>query len=165
MNGRVILALFVALATGTAIAFQSMLSGRTGGAIGPIRTGLLVNAVGGSLALVFILIALLVARTTAAPQTMITEGIANGVNRGMIIAWVFLAGLLGIVIIGGVSFSVSRVGVTAGLSAIIVAQLLAGLLIDRIGGAGGLAFAITPRRLIGVAAMAVGVWLLVPRSG
>lgn len=81
-----------------------------------------------------------------------------------IISWVALAGLLGILIIVGITFSVQGVGVTAGLSAVILSQLLVGLVIDRVGGAGGIAVAIDFRRIAGVAAMALGVWLLVPQA-
>lgn len=164
MSSRVILAVLAALGTGTAIALQTTMNGRAGSVIGPIRTGLLVNATGGSMALLFILLTVLAGRLgLLSPGMMsLSERTATPVQ---IMSWVAFAGFLGILIIVGISFSVQGVGVTAGLSAVILSQLLVGLLIDSVGGAGGFAVAINFRRLAGVAAMAIGVWLLVPRAG
>lgn len=164
MSTRVILAVLAALSTGIAIALQTTMNGRAGAVIGPIRTGLLVNATGGAIALGMILLALLGSRVGLLPTESVRLA-PEGAAPGRIMGWVAFAGFLGILIIVGISFSVQGVGVTAGLGAIILSQLLAGLLIDSVGGAGGVAMAINARRLSGVAAMALGVWLLVPRTG
>ena len=161
---RVILAVAAALATGTAIALQTTMNGRAGAVIGPIPTGILVNAVGGSMALVIVAMSVIAGRIG-----LVSEGLLSLTGRtasaGSLLGWIAFAGFLGITIIVGISFSVQGVGVTAGLSAVILSQLLVGLLIDRIGGSGGMAVAIDLRRIAGVAAMAIGVWLLVPRTG
>lgn len=161
---RTILAVAAALSTGTAIALQTTMNGRAGAIIGPFKTGLYVNAAGGSLALLIILL------TAAAGHLgLFSQGamsLENGtVSTARLLSWVAIAGLLGILIIVGISFSVQGVGVTAGLSAVILSQLVVGLLIDSVGGAGGLTVAIDLRRIAGVLAMALGVWLLVPRAG
>ena len=153
MNYRIISAVLVAIATGFAIASQSSISGRVGGVIGPIRTGLLINAVGGTIAL------LLIAGLSAAGVFTL-----EGHPIGRILVLTGIAGALGILIIVGVSFSVQRVGVTAGLASIIIAQLLLGVVADAFGVTGGAPIAIDLRRLLGVAAMALGVWLLLPRA-
>ena len=164
MNTRIILAVIVALTTGTAIAVQSTLSGRVGSFIGPIRTGMLVNMSGGLIALVAMILSWTLSRLgTSAPGSLNLTG--NTVSATELLLLILFAGFIGILIIAGVSYSVQRVGVTAGLSAVILAQLLVGLFIDRAGGAGGLAVAIDLRRLAGIAAMAVGVWLLLPQRG
>lgn len=163
MSTRVVLAVAAALSTGIAIALQTTMNGRAGAVIGPIRTGVLVNATGGSMALGMILLAIVASRVGLLPsQTVSLAG--RSASPGEIMRWVAFAGLMGILIIVGISFSVQGVGVTAGLAAIILSQLLAGLIIDSLGGAGGVALAINPRRIGGVLAMAVGVWLLVPRT-
>lgn len=74
-----------------------------------------------------------------------------------------VAGWLGIAIVTGVAYSVQGVGVTAGLSAIIMTQLLVGAVIDSTG-AGAIAVTIDVRRIAGLICMGVGVWLLVPRG-
>ena len=164
MSIRIILAVLAALGTGTAIALQTTFVGRAGAVIGPIRTGLLVNATGGSIALIIILLTVLTGRLGITPPGSFS--LANSaVTPAQIMGWAAIAGLLGISIIVGISFSVQGVGVTAGLSAVILSQLVVGLLIDSFGGAGGLAIAINLRRLTGIVAMALGVWLLVPRPG
>ncbi len=159
---RIILGIFAALLTGTAIAVQSTLSGRVGAIIGPIRTGLAVNALGGSVALVVIAVLLLLARwgVISGPFAAAREGGGSETTLLMLLA----AGLLGIIIISGVSFAVQGVGVTAGLAAVILAQLVVGLVVDAVGGGSMEAIAVDFRRIAGIIAMAVGVYLLVPRG-
>ncbi len=153
MNLRILSAVLVALATGGAIATQSSISGRVGGMIGPIGTGLLVNALGGMIALVTI-----VGLITAGAFPLATHA------TGRIVGLTAIAGALGVLIIIGISYSVQRVGVTAGLASIIVAQLAFGVFADALGATGGAAIAVDLRRLGGIAAMILGVWLLVPRG-
>ncbi len=163
MTVRVLAAVLAALATGTAIAVQSTLTGRAGAVIGPLRTGLMVNTAGGTIAVVIVLVAALVrfaGRVDAG--LLILSG--RTAQTPQVVTWIVVAGLLGIAIIVGVSYSVQGAGVTAGLSAIILSQLVLGMVIDHFGGAGGTAVTIDLRRIAGVAAMALGVWLLVPRS-
>jgi transporter family-2 protein len=161
MSTRLIGAVVVALATGTAIALQSTLNGRSGAVIGPVPTGFLVNALGGSMALLVILGTLVLVRLGLVRLPAGDSGLASWPR---LLTWLAAAGFLGILIIMGISFSVQGVGVTAGLSAVIMAQLVVGLLVDRAGGAGGAEIAVSPARLAGILAMALGVWLLVPRS-
>ena len=153
MNYRIISAVIAAIATGIAIASQSSISGRVGGMIGPVETGLLVNAMGGMIALLTVI-------------GLMAAGVFSiqGHPTGRILALTGIAGALGILIIVGVSFSVQRVGVTAGLASIIIAQLVVGVIADALGVTGGAPVAVDLRRLAGVAAMALGVWLLVPQA-
>lgn len=157
-DGRATIALAAAIGTGVAIALQATANGRAGAIIGPVRTGLMVNAIGGTIAAAILVMVLLASRW----------GLSSGetVQRAVLIP-VTLAGILGILIIVGISFSVTRVGVTAGLAAVIMSQLIAGVVIDRIGigAAAPAAIAIDARRVLGVIAMAAGVWLLIPRQG
>ncbi len=163
MSPRIFTAIVAALGTGTAIALQSTMNGRAGAVIGPIHTGLLVNAIGGAMAATLIAcIAAVAALGSGAVSPVRLSG--HEIQAGRILSWIAVAGALGILIIMGVAFSVQGVGVTAGLAAIIVAQLIAGLLIDRVGGSGSAAIAVDWRRIAGVALMFGGVWLLVPRG-
>ena len=152
MSFRIISAVAAAMLTGAAIAAQASLSGRVSTLIGSVRTGLLVNAAGGLIALVMVL------GVTLAGALELRE-----YGTGRILSWSAAAGFLGIIIIMGIAFSVQGVGVTAGLAAVIMAQLVFGLAADAMGAAGGAALALDLRRIMGVAAMGVGVWLLVPR--
>lgn len=153
MNPRLIFAILAALGTGLAIALQATFNGRAGIVVGPIRTGLLVNAAGGTIAAIVLVAAILSGRFGVDPPTVLHRSV---------FPYVVAAGLLGIVIIVGVTFSVSNIGVTAGLAAVILSQLVVGLLIDQ--GAIGGGIAIDLRRIAGTIAMAAGVWLLIPRA-
>lgn len=141
-----------ALVTGIAIGVQSFLSGRAGTMIGPINTGFWTNFLGGSLAGILIL------------------GLSKFVNPdiGVITKPAFfitlISGALGILIITGISFSISRAGMAAGLAAVIFGQFLFGVIADSIGLAGLAPIPLDLRRIIGLVVMAVSVILLLPRK-
>jgi len=154
----------VALGTGIAIAFQATLNGRAGAVVGPIRAGLLINVIGGSMSVLAVLSWLVAARIGVISSTSVSFLGRASVSTGQLYGWMAAAGLLGIVVVAGVAFAVGSVGVTAGLAAVILAQLVVGLLLDRAGAATGLSVAIDARRVLGVVAMVLGVWLLLPRG-
>lgn len=153
MKNVLVVGAFSALATGMTIGIQAMFSSRIGGVIGPSRTGLLTNLFSGIVAGVLVLIAF---SLTQAEQSWQIPGTT----------WIMLivSGTLGILIITGVSFSLQRTGVTAGLAAILIGQLLVGIIADTtgLGGADPIPFEI--RRVLGLGVMAVAVYLLLPRS-
>ena len=135
-----------------AIGVQSFLSGRAGNIIGPINTGFWTNFIGGILAGILILI---------------FSKFVNP-NYGQITKPAFLiilaSGALGILIITGISFSISRAGMAAGLVAVIFGQLLFGVIIDTIGFAGIKPIPLDFRRITGLIIMAISVFLLLPRK-
>ena len=75
-----------------------------------------------------------------------------------------LSGLLGILIITGISFSLQRAGVAAGLAGVIFGQLVLSTMIDLIGIGGVEPIPLTWMRVLGLLAMGVGVYLLLPKS-
>jgi transporter family-2 protein len=164
MNTRSILAIAAALGTGVAIAFQATLNGRVGAIIGPFRAGLLINALGGSLAILAMAAWWCLAAGMGTPAPGFAGVVSAPVPTARLFGWMAAAGLLGILVVVGVAFAVGTVGVTAGLAAVILAQLLVGLLLDRSGATTGTPVAIDARRIIGVVAMALGVWLLLPQG-
>lgn len=141
-----------ALITGIAIGIQSFLSGRAGNLIGPTNTGFWTNFIGGILAGILILF------------------FSKFVNPkyGQITKPAFLvilaSGALGILIITGISFSISRAGMAAGLAAVIFGQLLFGVIADSIGIAGSAPIPLDLRRIMGLIIMAISVFLLLPRK-
>ena len=164
MNAQTMFAVLAALTTGTAIALQATLNGRLGAAIGPVHAGFLINSVGGGMAILAV-VTWLVIRSIGGASLGTSSVMRAALPLPTILALAAGAGLLGILVVVGVSFAVKTVGVTAGLAAVILAQLAIGLLLDRIGAVGDVATAIDVRRVLGILAMAVGVWLLLPRSG
>ncbi len=153
MKNVLVLGAFSALATGMAIGIQAAFSSRIGGVIGPSRTGLLTNLFSGVVA--GALLILVYSLTRAEQSWQIPGG-----------TWVMLiiSGALGILVITGVSFSLQRTGVTAGLAAILMGQLLVGLIVDTTGLGGADPIPFEFRRVLGLGVMALAIYLLLPRS-
>jgi len=72
------------------------------------------------------------------------------------------AGALGAGILVGMAFALPRLGIAAGLAGIILGQLLAGVVIDSAGW-GATRIPLASARLVGLALMAAGMVLLLPR--
>jgi transporter family-2 protein len=152
LNSAIFIGALGALLTGIAISIQSTISSRAGALIGDVRTGLLTNFIGGLIAGILVLVLL--------PR----EGIQQWKVSGSILSFIALSGLLGIFIITGISFSLQRTGVAAGLASIILGQLILSVVIDRLGiGAAGV-IQMSPERIIGLIVIAGGVYLLLPRT-
>ena len=152
MNTAILIGAFAALLTGMAISIQSTITSRAGAILGDIRTGLLTNFLGGMLAGILVLIFLF------------KEGGQAWRVPGNILPFIALSGFLGIFIITGISFSLQRAGVAAGLATVILGQLILSVIIDRIGIGGAEVIPISGQRVMGLIVMAVGVYLLLPRN-
>ena len=152
MKNAIIIGGISAVGTGLFIGLQSMLSGKAGNIIGSTNTGFWTNFLGGSLAGLLLL----------------GIGIFRGFDTIKIsqpaLSITLLAGALGIAIIMGVSFSISRAGVAAGLSTIIWGQLIFSLLADTFGWSGAEPIPLTFSRVAGILFMAAGVLLLMPKK-
>jgi transporter family-2 protein len=74
---------------------------------------------------------------------------------------VYLAGVLGLCIVGGISSSVARIGVVATFTTIVAAQLAAGALIDHYGLFDATVRTLNVSRVAGIAMLLAGVWLIV----
>ena len=147
-----VLGVIGALLTGLAIGAQSTLSSKIGTLIGSFKTGVLMNLMGGALAgLIFVVLLLINGKEYAkAPP----------------VAWLLLmiAGALGIMIITGVTFSLQRAGITAGLAILILGQMVVSLIADSRGWGGAVSIPVTWPRIIGLVLMAAGVYLLLPKQ-
>lgn len=141
-----------ALITGVAIATQSTLTSRAGGILGDLKTGLLTNFIGGATAGVLIL--LLALRGSLKGWPIPTNALV----------FVSISGFLGIFIITGVSFSLQRAGVAAGLATVILGQMAFSVLADSLGLVGSPVIPLTLERVLGLIAMGAGVFLLLPRA-
>jgi transporter family-2 protein len=140
-----------ALLTGLAIGTQSTLSSRLGTIIGSLRTGVLMNVIGGGVAgIIFIILILINGKTYAKAPPL---------------AWLLLviAGTLGIMIITGISFSLQRTGVAAGFATIILGQMTVSLIADAHGWGGADPVPVTIPRIFGLLIIAAGVFLLLPK--
>jgi transporter family-2 protein len=144
----IILGVVGALVTGLAIGIQSTLSTRIGGLIGNFRTGVIMNFVGGILAGVIALVLTFI------------QGKSYWNLPTPAVVMLVIAGALGILIITGVSFSLQRTGVAAGLATVILGQLVLSVIVDAKGGGGMAPIPITWTRIVGLVVMAGGVYLL-----
>jgi transporter family-2 protein len=151
MKTSIISGTLVALLTGLAIGTQATISSRAGSLIGEIRTGMLSNFLGGIAAGVLLLAVWL----RGTPQALKVPW--------TIIAVLMFSGTLGIFIITGISFSLQRAGIAAGLAAIILGQLLFSFLIDSFGIGGVEPIPVSLQRLMGIVITALGVYLLLPK--
>ncbi len=135
----------VAVVGGVAIAFQSLFSGVIGTRVGVPESVFIVHA-GGMLLAAAIMLAL------------------RGGNLGAwnAVPWYTLsAGFLGVVIVGSISYTVPRIGLAPTLTLAIVAQLALGALLDHFGWLGATLRPLDLPRLLGLAILAAGTWLVV----
>jgi transporter family-2 protein len=138
--------------TGMAIAVQATITSRVGAQIGDIQTGILTNLMGGLLAGGMMLVWLL------------KDGPESWKVTPVLIGFTALSGFLGILIITGISFSLQRAGVAAGLAGVIFGQLVLSTLIDSYGIGGAEPIPFTISRGIGLLVTGFGVYLLLPKS-
>lgn len=73
--------------------------------------------------------------------------------------WAFSSGILGLIIVASIGYSVSRLGMLAAFIIIIAAQLIFAALIDHVGLMGAEVRKIDTSKLLGIVAMLLGVWL------
>jgi transporter family-2 protein len=74
--------------------------------------------------------------------------------------WAFTAGLMGLVVVASLGISVARLGLGAGLTLFTGATLVLGALVEHFGWFGG-ARALDLGRLLGIALVVTGTWLVV----
>jgi len=157
VNASFWLALVLALSVGLSIGLQATLINRTGQEIGAVRPSLLINMAAGTLAgLVLLSFGVrLVAGGTAAYQLSL--------SRPVLLVTLFV-GLLSIITVTGFAYSLQLIGVSATLATVILGQMLVGTLADTLGWTGSQPIPLTGTRLIGLLALGLAAYLLVPRE-
>lgn len=152
MRLSIITGAIFALLTGIAIAAQATITSRVGALLGDVRTGLLTNTLGGLIAGSMML------------AWVLREGPEIWRVPLPLIGATAISGVLGILIITGVSFSLQRAGVAAGLAGVILGQLLLSTVIDSIGLGGADPIPLTLSRIAGLILSGFGVYLMLPKS-
>ena len=139
-----IVVLVVGLAGGIAVGLQGPLTSLMSQRLGTMESVFIVHIGGALLAG----IALLAAR-----------GGNLGAWRG--VPWYALAaGSLGLVVLSAVSYTIPRIGVATTVTLIVVAQLITAALLDHFGLLGASVRLLDPSRLLGIAVLFVGTWLI-----
>ncbi len=72
----------------------------------------------------------------------------------------FSTGLLGVFIVGTVSYTVPRLGLTAAFTILVASQFIIAALLDHFGLLGGAARPLDLSRLLGIGILILGVWLI-----
>ncbi len=78
--------------------------------------------------------------------------------------YAYTSGLLGLVIVGSISYAVPRLGVSRAFTVLVAAQFVVAVVIDHYGLFSAAVQPVTSPRLLGLALISVGVWLVV-RNG
>ena len=149
----ILTALIVALFSGLAIGTQSSLNSAVGKITGATLTGLLVNFVGGVAS--GLVLAVIYARQGNVPSSAI---------QAPTIEIIIASGLLGIGIITGIAYALPKIGVAAGLSAIIAGQMIVAILVDTFGLTGGEPIPLDWYRIAGIVLLALGTWAILPKE-
>ena len=150
MKNVIVIGALGAFGTGIAITLQAYLSGRAGDLVGPIITGLWTNFLGGALA------GLIAIR-------LLSKDTGSSLTQNAFVT-IFISGALGIIIITGVAFSINLAGVTAGVAAIFLGQMVLSTIVDTMGWGGIEVIPLDSRRIIGLIIMGISVVLLLPRK-
>lgn len=144
-----LLALLIAAGSGLAMALQGSLNAALGKIIGLLETTFIVQLVG----LVVVSLLLFVFRL----------GDGNWQRYAEAPWYVYLGGLLGVIIVYMVARSIPPLGVAVATTAIIVGQVLTACLIDHLGMFGLNKVPFTWHRVAGTALMASGAFLLLKK--
>ena len=75
--------------------------------------------------------------------------------------YAFSTGLLGLFIVGTISYTVPRLGLTAAFTILVASQFIIAALLDHFGLLGAVVRPLDLSRLLGIAILILGVWLIV----
>lgn len=138
------LVLIVGLAGGVAVGLQAPLTSLMSQRIGTMESVFIVHFGGAILAGIALL----------------------GMRGGNLGAWrsvpwyALAAGSLGLVVLGAVSYTIPRVGAATTVTLVVVAQLVTAALLDHFGLLGTSVRLLDPARLLGMAVLFAGTWLI-----
>lgn len=143
--GSLIVVIAVGLAGGVAAGLQGPLASVMGRSVGVMGSVFVIHLGG----------------TLAAACLLAVPGAAD-LSAWRSVPWYALtAGWLGLLLVGAFVYCVPRIGAAATMTLIICVQLTAGLLLDHFGLLVEHSRSLNPSRLLGVAALLIGTWLVV----
>lgn len=151
MSKVIIYGVLGAIGTGVVVTLQAAIGSRSGLVIGPIRTGMWMYILGGIIATLLLVFG------------FGGKEITWEITRPYV-GWLALGGLMGITILTGISFSLARIGVLAGLTTVILGQLGISVIADAQGWGGAEPIPFTWERALGLVVVAAGVFLLLPKE-
>jgi transporter family-2 protein len=141
----ILLVILISLAGGVAVGLQGPLSSLMSQRIGAMESIFIVHFGG----------------AVAALLPLLVIGGGNLGNWRSVPWYALLAGTLGLVVIGAVSYAIPRVGVATTIILIVAGQLTIGAWLDHFGLLGAAVRPFDLSRLAGIFVLSVGVWLMV----
>jgi bacterial/archaeal transporter family-2 protein len=85
----------------------------------------------------------------------------GNINQWRSVPWyALLCGVLGLVVLGGITFSIPRIGAAGATTLLIVGQLLLALILDHFGWLGIDIRSLNPSRILGLITLVLGTWLI-----
>jgi bacterial/archaeal transporter family-2 protein len=144
-----VLLIVVGLIAGSVVSLQNIINSTLGRYVGTLGAVLVVAIIG----------ALLVIAAALIVPGQVTLGGLPGPGRW----YLYLGGLMGVLIVAIPVFLVPRIGATATITAIVVGQLTMALIADQFGLLGTPRIEISLSRLAGVLLLAAGAFLVVRR--
>jgi transporter family-2 protein len=97
----------------------------------------------------------------AAALFLVVRG-GGGLGQWRTLPWYVLgAGVLGLVVLSAISFTIPRLGVASTVTLVVVGQLVLSLFLDQFGLLGTEVRQIDAGRLLGVGVLLLGTWLIV----
>jgi bacterial/archaeal transporter family-2 protein len=75
--------------------------------------------------------------------------------------YAFLAGVVGLLIVGAIGYSVPRLGLVPALTLIVAAQFIAAAVLDHYGWLGAAVRPLDTARALGILVLLLGVWLII----
>ena len=138
-------AIFIAAAGGMAVAIQAQFMGLMDRSIGNVEAVFITYCGGGLL---------------IAGLMLLMRGGNLGEWRN--IPWYALtSGIFGLIIVGSIGFSVPRLGLVAGMTIIVAAQLITGAVLDHFGLLGADPRPLDLTKMLGMGVLVVGIWLTI----
>lgn len=135
--------ILLALIGGIAVTLQGQFMGMMDTSIGT-RESVFITYAGGGLAITILMLFLR----------------GGNLRAAVAVPWYALtAGLVGLVIVGTIGFTVPRLGLTSALTLVLAGQFIASLLIERFGWFGATVRPFEWTRVLGVLILLLGVWL------
>lgn len=145
---EIIFLILLALIGGMAVTLQGQFMGSMDTVIGTRESVFITYASGG----VIVTLVMLFLR-------------GGNLRAAVTVPWyAFSAGLLGLLIVGTIGFTVPRLGLTSALTLVIAGQFLASILIEQFGWFGSPTRTLEWPRLLGILLLLIGVWLTTRRG-
>jgi transporter family-2 protein len=142
--GNYILLVWLAAVGGVAVALQAQFMGLMDKTMGTLESVFITYASGG------ILIGLV----------MLVHGGGN-LGAWRAVPWYALtAGVMGLIIVGTIGYTVPRLGLVLAFTILVASQFLTGAVVDHFGLLGAAVRPLDPSRLLGVAVLLAGIWLI-----